>query len=598
MGTAGSLIPWTNHGTIAVSKGTLSLGGPWTNNGVITAGNGTTLNLGDSWVGPTALDPNPTGDAWINNGTITTGGTSVALGGNLTWSPTNLDLAALGLGQDTVSVGGTLDNSAHTLTLAPGVTSITGYWVVFGQVNGGTVDEKAAALVPQGNGKLNDVNLINAPDVLATGSSDALHVVDALQSMGPNGQYVDLLYQRLLGRTADVQGGANFVAALDSGQATQAQVVVAILHSQEYLNREVGQLYQTVLGRAPDAGGLAASAALLASGTSSTALEAILLGSAEYYAVAGGTNTGFISAVYQTVLGRNADEVGVQFFSQELAGGLSRAEVAQQILGSSEAASLEIQSSYQTVLHRAADNAGLANGFALLQTGASSQQWIVTLATSAEFVHAANGDVGQSFVVHLYRDLLGRSPDQAGLAWFAAQLDAGTATRTQIVQQLQNSMEYRTDAVAALYQEVLGRAPDPNGLAGSLAFLAQGGTLSQLETMLLSSDEFFMLKGGGTQSGFLAALYQVVLNRGVDSGGAQSFGQALASGAARGSVVAELFSSSEYQTLAVQGLYNRYLGRVADPGGLSAAVAALQGGASLEAIAAVLIASPEYLDRS
>jgi len=85
-----------------------------------------------------------------------------------------------------------------------------------------------------------------------------------------------------------------------------------ILHSQEYLTLEATHLYQNVFGRAPDAGGLASSVAMLAAGASSTELEAILLGSAEYYGAAGGTNAGFVSAVYQTALGRKADAPGAQ----------------------------------------------------------------------------------------------------------------------------------------------------------------------------------------------------------------------------------------------------------------------------------------------
>jgi hypothetical protein len=331
---------------------------------------------------------------------------------------------------------------------------------------------------------------------------------------------------------------------------------------------------------------------MLAAGASSTQLEAILLGSAEYYGNAGGTNAGFVSAVYQTVLGRTADAPGAQNFVLELAGGVSRETVAQQILASPEAASLEFQSTYEAIL----DHAPAAGVLALVKNG-SQQQMIVTLATSSEFAGQASGDVGQVFVTQVYQALLGRAPDPTALALDAGAIDAGTATRLQIVEDIQNSTEYRSDAVDALYQEVLGRAPDPSGLAGSLAFLAQGGTQSQLEAMLLSSNEFFTAKGGGTNSGFLSALYQVALNRAVDNGGAQSFGLALAGGTSRSSVVADVLFGSESQTLQVEGLYNQYLGRAADPGGLSAALAALQSGASLDQIVAMLIASPEYLDR-
>ena len=605
-GPAGPLVPWTNNGVIEVSSGQLCLGGPWTNNGSITAGSGTILDLGDLWAGPDAIDPNPTGDGWINNGTISTGSTNVTLGGNLTFSSTNLDLAALGLGTDTVSILGSLDNSSHTLVMAPGVTSVTGNWTIGpGQIDGGTIDETAAAVIVESGGTLNGVTLINPPSGGppsgggggGAGGGGPEQPLDPIQSMGPNGRYVDLLYVRLLGRLADVQGGTNFVNALNSGQASQVEVVEAILHSQEYLTREATQLYQAVLGRAPDAGGLNSSVAMLASGASSTQLEAALLGSAEYYGNAGGTNAGFVMALYQTVLGRKADAPGAQNFEQELAGGVSRGTVAQQMLGSAEAVNPEIQSIYETVLNRAVDSEGLAYFGGLLINGSSPQQLFLQLATSSEFAGAVNADVGQLFVTQVYHELLNRAPDPAALTLYAGEIDAGTATRLQIVEAIQSSTEFRTDAVDTLYQTVLGRVSDSGGLAGSLAFLEQGGTPAQLEAILLSSNEFFMAKGGGTDSGFIGALYQVGLNRAVDGSAVQIFGQALSGGASRTTVIEDVFSSAESQTVELNGLYNEFLGRSADPGGLSAALASLQSGASLDQIAAILIASSEYLDR-
>src|SRR5262249_44632027 len=48
----------------------------------------------------------------------------------------------------------------------------------------------------------------------------------------------------------------------------------------------------------------------------------------------------------------------------------------------------------------------------------------------------------QLYVARLYRDLLGRAPDAAGLAFFAGRLDRGEASREQVVRELQQSPEY------------------------------------------------------------------------------------------------------------------------------------------------------------
>src|SRR5262249_3017076 len=150
-----------------------------------------------------------------------------------------------------------------------------------------------------------------------------------------------------------------------------------------------------------------------------------------------------------------------------------------------------VDAHYQAMLNRTAESAALAAGAALVQNGGDTGTLIVMLATSSEFASQANADAGQLFVTPLYQELLGRSPEPAALAFYAGEINSGTASRLQVVEQIQSSPEYRTNAVDALYQNVLGRAPDPSGLAGALAFLAQGSTQSQLEAMLLSSDEFF-----------------------------------------------------------------------------------------------------------
>src|SRR5262249_10589435 len=133
----------------------------------------------------------------------------------------------------------------------------------------------------------------------------------------------------------------------------------------------------------------------------------------------------------------------------------------------------------------------------------------------------------QSFVIRVYRDLLLRAPDSSGLAFFTGLLDQGTATRTQVAQAIENSQEYQTLEVSNLYQGVLRRAADPSGLNTWVHYLAQGGTAEQLRALLLGSDEYFSRFGGGSNSGYLAALYQDALQRSLDATGAAGWGGAL-----------------------------------------------------------------------
>ena len=104
--------------------------------------------------------------------------------------------------------------------------------------------------------------------------------------------------------------------------------------------------------------------------------------------------------------------------------------------------------------------------------------------------------------------------------------------------------------------------------------------------------------GGGTNGGFLRALYAVALERQPDPVGEQIFGQALTAGVPPMTVATILMQSTEARQVTVQSWYRRFLCRPADPGGLQAFVSALQAGMREEVAMSVLIGSEEYQRRA
>jgi hypothetical protein len=74
-----------------------------------------------------------------------------------------------------------------------------------------------------------------------------------------------------------------------------------------------------------------------------------------------------------------------------------------------------------------------------------------------------------------------------------------------------------------------------------------GGTTEQVESLIAGSAEYFQVRGGGTDLGFLQALYQDALNRAIDPAGQMTFSQALAKGATRAQVAAAVFTSLEFR---------------------------------------------------
>jgi len=165
----------------------------------------------------------------------------------------------------------------------------------------------------------------------------------------------------------------------------------------------------------------------------------------------------------------------------------------------------------------------------------------------------------------------------------------------QVARAIEAGTEFQTREVQALYQNLLQRNADAGGLAGFTGFLAAGGTIAQVEANLLGSAEFFQ-DAGGTNAGFVAALYQDVLTRPADVAGAAAWQAALDRGQTRASVAAGYLQSNEAETLALEALYQQYLHRPADQGGLSVFLSALQHGATQEQITADILGSAEYFN--
>lgn len=146
------------------------------------------------------------------------------------------------------------------------------------------------------------------------------------------------------------------------------------------------------------------------------------------------------------------------------------------------------------------------------------------------------------------------------------------------------------------YTSHLFRAADAAGLSAHVTLLARGTPVDVIRAGLLGSEENFR-REGGTNDGFLAALYRDVLGREIDVGGRANWLGLLARGWTRYGVALALLRSAEGLTAKVQGLYRQYLRREADAGGLANFVGLLRRGMPEPAVAAALVGSPEYAAR-
>ncbi|HXT57217.1 MAG TPA: DUF4214 domain-containing protein, partial [Pirellulales bacterium] len=208
------------------------------------------------------------------------------------------------------------------------------------------------------------------------------------------------------------------------------------------------------------------------------------------------------------------------------------------------------------------------------------------------------GTANQRFVSEVYRDLLDRGVDPGGLGFWSGKVDGGLDHRLFASDFMTNGPEYATSIIQQAYQTYLHRAADSGGLNYFLGVLADGGTYEQVVASLASSQEYFDHRGGGTNSGFLAAVYQDVLHRAIDPAGQAQFSQELTHGVSRGQVLDEILSSDEYRRDVVQTLFAQLLDRPAEAASQQYFLNQLQHGATDQDIIAQIIASDEFFNKT
>jgi hypothetical protein len=130
-------------------------------------------------------------------------------------------------------------------------------------------------------------------------------------------------------------------------------------------------------------------------------------------------------------------------------------QMAEGILRSPEHADRSVGGAYREFLGRSADSAGLAAHASALELGVSPERVDASILGSNEYF-ARQGSGNIPYVQALYRDVLGREADSAGLEAHVAALARG-ATRTEVAHAFLTSVERGTQVAGEAYQSLLGR---------------------------------------------------------------------------------------------------------------------------------------------
>ena len=241
--------------------------------------------------------------------------------------------------------------------------------------------------------------------------------------------------------------------------------------------------YETVLGRDPDAEGFASwRNGLYGRGTTGYDISYGFIFSEELTAK-NLCNTHFMEILYRAILGREPDEAGLAGWLEGLQNGMTREEVFQSFLLSTE---------FEQFCNRAGIRSGTDQMAALPEPG-----WGTSPKGSCTVCGEECG--ATKFARRLYNECLGREAEAEGLSYWEIQLWDHYQTGTQAAYNFFFSPEFigydfdDAEFVDRLYRTLLGRDPDTEGRAGWISALAGGLTREEAYERFAGSNEFRVL---------------------------------------------------------------------------------------------------------
>ncbi len=235
---------------------------------------------------------------------------------------------------------------------------------------------------------------------------------------------------------------------------TSATLVPVTSIDRPQLTDQIGRLYQAYFLRAPDAAGLEYWSTRRASRVSLESISAEFAGGAEFTTRYGQlSNAAFVDLVYRNVLGREPDAQGAAFWVGRLAAGVRRGDI---MLAFSEAPEFLAKTGtsapvsanpnaiwrlYRAYFTRGADQAGMDFWVESMAGGTTLSTISNEFAAGAEFRSRYGTLSNAAFVDLVYGNVLGRPADASGAAFWVGRLNAG-ATRGDVMLGFSESAEF------------------------------------------------------------------------------------------------------------------------------------------------------------
>jgi len=198
-------------------------------------------------------------------------------------------------------------------------------------------------------------------------------------------------------------------------------VASAILHSTESYGDFVTAEYANLLHRAPDSAGFNFFQNQMIQGAAPEVIEAEFVTSTEYLGKHGGTATGWVTGLYQNLLGRTPNSAEVSFWTTAMARGVGAFTVALGFSTSVERDADVVTTFYHNLLGRAPDAIGLTDFVTLMRSGANRLEVESVIVGSTEYI-VDHGNSSTGFINGAYHDLLQRAPSNNELIFWEDEL--------------------------------------------------------------------------------------------------------------------------------------------------------------------------------
>ena len=402
-------------------------------------------------------------------------------------------------------------------------------------------------------------------------------------------QFVYRCYDIILGRQPDAGGMDTWVNELNSGRKAASEIIDNFVRSQEFLGKiknsaeKVEILYKAMLGRGSDAPGKATWVGKLDAGYPLAVVINGFCGSKEFkeicdsYGIAPGSVSmeegsasdqqirAFVTRCYKIILSRDADEVGMNTWFNELKSRRrTAAEIIEQFVYSQEFQNRgpsnpdKVEILYKAMLGRGSDPAGKADWVGRLNNGQPLTAIINGFCGSMEFtaICEAYGITPGSVKVETVSKAAVEAPEEtvqkperkSNLIEITNPSDTVNEQLGTAVQAIYINEEKAKEFIGRCYQVILGREASQDELESWIGQMINGSkTADQIARGFLFSGEFKGRNIGNEE--LVKILYRVYMNREADPEGLATWTQKLDEGTSLNDLLDIFSKTNEFKAV-------------------------------------------------